>query len=226
MITKTEAKNLFTELKGVARRGEELIVEIIETRAWEPLGYPSLATAWSSEIGDDVVIFSKRVRLAIIREFARTDDLDNLPKIYGISEWVKKRMIEQYNFGVPFQRIGEANWWGEQLEEIYALDEAPADWDAEQWAYQKARFSEEHLDDIKWLSKDRQRAHNERVVVRRRATTAHLPSKPSTLHIRVGEAEYERVTRVMNAAGKFPSDLVPVITGYIDRLEASLKVSV
>lgn len=225
MITKDEAQTLFTELKGVARRGEELIVEIVQTRAWEPLGYESLSKAWESEIGNDVVIFSKKVRLAIIREFARTDDLENLPEIYGISEWVKKRMIDQYNYGVPFRRIGEVNWWGEELEEIYAGDVAPEGWDPEQWAYQKARFERGETTE-KWLSKDSERKHRERVKVHRKATMADLPSKPSTLHIHVGEAEYERITRVMSAAGKFPSDLAPVITAYIDRLEAGLRVSV
>jgi hypothetical protein len=234
MITANEAQRLFTDLRGVAREGERLIVEIIEKRAWEPLGYPSLAAAWDQEIGPDVILMTKKAKQALLGEAIRSGTVDNLPRIRGLGigtiQWVQR----QAALGVPIERTKiSGDFWGEEILEM--IDSAKAKGkdlgDFDEYSRLGWVLSPQRNREPDWIKKtpekvEKFRKARERYKVSRKATIASLPSKPTTLHLNVGEAEYERIMRVMSAAGKFPSDLNTVIIAYIDRLEAELSVGV
>ena len=50
-IQPNEAKRLFGRLRGALLNLDSLLSEIVEAKAWEPLGYTSFAEAWAAEIG-------------------------------------------------------------------------------------------------------------------------------------------------------------------------------
>lgn len=238
-ITANEAQNLFTRLRGITREGEKIIIAIIEQRAWEPLGYPSLAAAWDQEIGNDVILMTKNVKQAVLREAITSGTIDNLPKIRGLGGYSVQRFLDQVARGVPVE-IADINsdFWGEELLELLSGDEPPEGWSLTWWQRaQESFFLHQQTPNgrpVKWVQPENKAKYRdarpgiiEKVKVRRRATTANLPGKPNTIHIHVGEAEYERITRVLSAAGKFPNEeLKRVIMAHVDLLESELKVGV
>lgn len=52
MITKNEAKALFNSLRSSLLGLDRDLKKLVDARAWEPLGYVSLAEAWAAELGD------------------------------------------------------------------------------------------------------------------------------------------------------------------------------
>ena len=52
MITKNEAKALFNSLRSSLLGLDRDLKKLVDTRAWEPLGYVSLAEAWAAELAD------------------------------------------------------------------------------------------------------------------------------------------------------------------------------
>lgn len=51
-MNKQDASRLFGRLRGALLALDEVLGEVIEHRAWEPLGYSSFAEAWAQQLGD------------------------------------------------------------------------------------------------------------------------------------------------------------------------------
>ena len=51
-ISKKKAEALWSDLRSALELTEEKIKEIIDTRAWEPLGYDTFAECWSDKLSD------------------------------------------------------------------------------------------------------------------------------------------------------------------------------
>lgn len=230
-ITANEAQRLFSDLKGVTREGERLIVAIIENRAWEPLGYPSLAAAWEQEVGPDVILMTKAAKRALINEAIQSGTVDCFPRVRGLGigtiEWVQSQIAR----GIPIDRVRlSGDFWAEEILDM--IDEALAK-GQDLGDFDRHSVIGNFLGPdgkAKWVEptpekRERVRRLRDQYKVRRKATVASLPGKPHVLHIDVGEAEYERIGRVMSAAGRFPGELKTVISAYIDRLEAELSVN-
>ena len=49
-LTPAQATKLWSDLRGHFVNAEKKIIEIIEARAWEPLGFESFAEAWASKM--------------------------------------------------------------------------------------------------------------------------------------------------------------------------------
>lgn len=49
-VTAEQASALWADLRGSFINAEKRIVEIIELKAWEPLGFESFAEAWASKM--------------------------------------------------------------------------------------------------------------------------------------------------------------------------------
>ena len=59
-LTKLQANSMWDGLRGHFTNAADAIREIIEARAWEPLGYTSFAQAWKSEMCD--VTLAREIR--------------------------------------------------------------------------------------------------------------------------------------------------------------------
>lgn len=47
-MTKAEAEALWTKLSNLWEDLDQTILEIVQTKSWEPLGYRSFAEAWAA----------------------------------------------------------------------------------------------------------------------------------------------------------------------------------
>lgn len=70
MLSKIEAQQLWDNLRGSLLETEKNIRAIINTRAWEPLGYETFAEAWQDNLSD--VKLSEELRAVVV--FAMFDD--------------------------------------------------------------------------------------------------------------------------------------------------------
>lgn len=68
-ITKAEAGELWIKLRDSWATTSKTIKEIINTRAWEPLGYVSFFEAWREEVGLDAEL-DRSVAMVIAVQFA------------------------------------------------------------------------------------------------------------------------------------------------------------
>ena len=70
MLSKMEAQQLWDNLRGSLLETEKNIRAIINTRAWEPLGYETFAEAWRDNLSD--IELSTELRAVVV--FAMFDD--------------------------------------------------------------------------------------------------------------------------------------------------------
>lgn len=49
-MNQREAQAVWNRLRGLLLGAEQALEEIVQTRAWEPLGYPTFAEAWKTEL--------------------------------------------------------------------------------------------------------------------------------------------------------------------------------
>lgn len=64
-LTKAQASNMWTELRSHFVNAEEAIAAIIESKAWEPLGYSSFAAAWAERM-DGVPLATDAARAHVV----------------------------------------------------------------------------------------------------------------------------------------------------------------
>lgn len=100
-ITKARAEKLWNLLRSSLFTAQEAIAEIIEKRAWEPLGYSTLLEAWHKELNDVSLTASPLIRVvyALIDEGATDAEIGDVVK--GISLTGSAVLRRQHDNQVP-----------------------------------------------------------------------------------------------------------------------------
>lgn len=100
-----QAEALWSSLRDAFANAEKVIIEIISSKAWEPLGYKSFAEAWTDRMAG-VPLATDVVRAHVV--YALFDNgLDEVEAVQtlGIGSRVgvsaAKRLKEQHEAGVP-----------------------------------------------------------------------------------------------------------------------------
>lgn len=98
---KAAAEALWASLREAFANAEAIIKQIIETKAWEPLGYASFAAAWNDRLaGMRLATDCMRAHVA----YALFDSglgVEDVVKATGIGDQSAKRLHEQRSNGVP-----------------------------------------------------------------------------------------------------------------------------
>lgn len=68
-ITKTRAKALYKEVRVGLINVEKALTEIIQSEAWEVLGYSSFTEAWDAELKDVRLASSRTLRASVVYAF-------------------------------------------------------------------------------------------------------------------------------------------------------------
>lgn len=68
-ITKTKARALYKDVRTGLAMTETALVEIVQTKAWEVLGYSSFTEAWDAELKDVRLAASGTLRSAVVYAF-------------------------------------------------------------------------------------------------------------------------------------------------------------
>lgn len=108
-MTPEEARDLWQNLRDALSNTEKAIQRIIETKAWEPLGYDSFVQAWKAENNGSFLATELRapVVLAMFEEGASDDEVRNsLGSGSGVSKGTVGEIRRQDENGVP---AGEIN---------------------------------------------------------------------------------------------------------------------
>lgn len=100
-IPETQAAKLWADLRQAFTRIDQLLPEIIETKAWEPLGYTSFTEAWTAKM-DGITIATEMRPHVIYAMFNEGAQLDTIQAaIKGIGPRQLDVLKRQYNNGVP-----------------------------------------------------------------------------------------------------------------------------
>lgn len=83
-ITRTTAAELWVSLRNSFAVTTSTIEKIIETKAWEPLGYSSFREAWTEEIGLDEPMSQTVVDMVAVRFALEGADDSELLSLKGI----------------------------------------------------------------------------------------------------------------------------------------------
>ncbi|WP_072689345.1 hypothetical protein [Rhodococcus marinonascens] len=104
-LTATQAAAMWSDLRGHFVNAERKIIEIIEARAWEPLGFESFAEAWASKMAG-VRLATDEVRAHVV--YAMFDggmDDEQINANLGVGSGVSDRQVKvlrrQRSNGVP-----------------------------------------------------------------------------------------------------------------------------
>lgn len=71
-ITKTRAKALYKEVRVGLINVEKALTEIIQSEAWEVLGYSSFVEAWDAELKDVPLAASGTLKASVVYAFVET----------------------------------------------------------------------------------------------------------------------------------------------------------
>lgn len=104
-VSVKQAEAMWEDLKGLFVNAEKKIVEIIEAKAWEPLGYDSFAEAWQARMAG-VRLSSEELRAHVV--YAMFDEGLSEPEVncaLGVGSGVGPRSVQslkrQRSNGVP-----------------------------------------------------------------------------------------------------------------------------
>lgn len=100
-VNQQQALKLWSELKQAFARIDLLVPQIIENRAWEPLGYDSFIEAWSAQLGDIDVskAFLPAVVYAMYDTGATVDEVAYA--VHGVGVRTAELIKRQKQNGVP-----------------------------------------------------------------------------------------------------------------------------
>lgn len=100
-LTNKQAIALWASLKQHFVNAEKVVEEIIETRAWEPLGYASFAEAWHAQVGD--ITLAVEIRPHVVYQMLTEGyDYDAIAeKVKGVGRDRAESLDRQRRNGVP-----------------------------------------------------------------------------------------------------------------------------
>lgn len=103
-ISEAEARELWADLKNALASTEKAIQRIIETKAWEAMGYDSFAEAWAAEMHGSFLATELRAHV-VYAMFAEGDTDEEVREALGPGSGVTIPLIrsirEQQIAGVP-----------------------------------------------------------------------------------------------------------------------------
>lgn len=104
-LAPAQAAKLWNDLRGHFANAERIIIEIIETKAWEPLGFASFTEAWTSKMaGIPLATDAMRAHVVYMMFNDGMDDAQVLASVgigSRIGPTVVTRLREQHEIGVP-----------------------------------------------------------------------------------------------------------------------------
>lgn len=92
-MNRNKAEQLFNQLKNSLLEVEAVLQDIIETRAWEVLGYTSFAQAWDDRIAPLGLSITRELRGQVI--YAMFDNGDSVEDISDAVSGVSQNTVEQ-----------------------------------------------------------------------------------------------------------------------------------
>lgn len=99
-LTTKQATALFDELHGALVNTERVIIKIIETQAWIPLGYGTFAEAWASRMAG-VRLATDGMRAHVIYALLDTMNPAGIEELTGASASTISLLQRQKSIGVP-----------------------------------------------------------------------------------------------------------------------------
>lgn len=102
-ITVEQAEQLWLQLRTGLLAAQGAIDQIIQTRAWEPLGFKSLHDAWSDRMGDITMPSAALISVVyqMLAEDVSDDDIADVVK--GVGPGVVAGLRRQRDNGMPSQ---------------------------------------------------------------------------------------------------------------------------
>ena len=104
-LTAEEAADLWNSLRGYFVNAEKAIIEIIELRAWEPLGFETFAEAWESKMQGVKLATDFATATAVYLMYdeglTRDEIAETLGHGSGIGHSQVDALIEDKELGVP-----------------------------------------------------------------------------------------------------------------------------
>lgn len=104
-VSKRQAEKMWSELKGHFVNAEKVIIQIIQAKAWEPLGYGSFAEAWAERMAG-ARLASEELRAHVV--YAMFDEGMDEPEVNealgvgsGVGPHQVKMLRRQKSNGVP-----------------------------------------------------------------------------------------------------------------------------
>lgn len=204
-ITKSHARALFSDLRDTLTRLNEIVEEIIETRAWLALGYKSFGEAYAAEmvhlpIKGQGLRNSMAILMAADEAFdpsvLPSECADNFPAATVISERMVKQARKELQAGIPADEIKVLTIGRSEKSEFVYRDHL-------------ARFE-----------------RGEKPVFRR-ATRAALPTEQTMVRVQFTPPEIQRFKRIAEAKGTdIATEARKAIERRFDALEADLRVGV
>lgn len=100
-LSSKQALKLWELLRQHFQNAQRVVEEIIELRAWEPLGYESFSEAWNAQMRDITLATEVRPHVAY-QLFAEGLSVDEVARsIKGLGEVSAESLKRQRNNGVP-----------------------------------------------------------------------------------------------------------------------------
>lgn len=100
-ITERRAAKLWAELRQAFARVDQLLPEIIETKAWEPLGFASFTEAWAAKM-DGLTLAPELKAFVIYPMFDEGATLDDIQRaVKGVGPRQAEAYKQQKDNGVP-----------------------------------------------------------------------------------------------------------------------------
>jgi hypothetical protein len=100
-ISKKAAEELFASLHDQLVNVQQTIIRIIETRAWEKLGYESFADAWKSRLAD-IPLATQALKAHVVYTLLETETPAWIGEnVRGVTPTAAREMKRQKNAGVP-----------------------------------------------------------------------------------------------------------------------------
>lgn len=102
-ITTTQAESLWESLRDAFTSTEKVIVQIIESRAWEPLGFDTFAQAWTARMkGVRLATEGMRAHVAYAMFASGLSNAEAQEAVgFSIGTEAIRRLREQSDLGVP-----------------------------------------------------------------------------------------------------------------------------
>lgn len=100
-IDNRQALNLWTQLRAHFVNFSDTLAEILEKRAWEPLGYESFPEAWTAQMGD--VTLAAEFRPHVVYAYFDADATDDeiAGSVKGVGRETVESLRRQRQCGVP-----------------------------------------------------------------------------------------------------------------------------